>query len=471
MAKKIAITLFLSLILVFSVAALAACGTDDYSSLFSDGAESKYSAEDMRGTLEEFLSENADRTSLVKSFKPESGDGESRAAEWIAARITDMLEQQPDSVGSVRIVSTGERRFGVDTFESQNVIYSVPATVPSGKRIVIGAHYDNLYADVISATGAGYYSRGTGAEAAVGNGAAVAVLLEMCRYFGTHELKDLSVDVDFVFYGMGCLDYGGAQAYRESLGESGRDDLVLAITLDGLGGDKLWMYFDEQETALGKFMTTIAGSLGYGEYIGEPPVMQADVDETLTDKLPYTPQALLNESSVYFDYGNICTITSGSDFTFVFGNGMWYGKENAAYTSRDTLGALEANNPGYAMQMCIAADVLTCAVSHDTFAAACSADNGSYAWLTSRIAAYAGGALLAAGVLVFSVLMTKHLRKKYSDAEIKRNIKVAVFGMDYEDPKEGDVFVDIRPRGGGDDGSGSDVPFGDDPFDDGEKKK
>ena len=207
MAKKIAITLFLSLILVFSVAALAACGTDDYSSLFSDGAESKYSAEDMRGTLEEFLSENADRTSLVKSFKPESGDGESRAAEWIAARITDMLEQQPDSVGSVRIVSTGERRFGVDTFESQNVIYSVPATVPSGKRIVIGAHYDNA-----SSLYNGYSA--TGGQGVSDNGGGVAVLLELARRF---KNVSLDFDLEIVFFGAEELGLVGSRHYVSGL--------------------------------------------------------------------------------------------------------------------------------------------------------------------------------------------------------------------------------------------------------------
>ena len=269
----------------------------------------------------------------------------------------------------------------------------------------------------------------------------------------------LNTNVDFVFYGMGCVDYGGAEAYRESLGESGRENTILAVTLDGLGGDELWMYFDETETAHGEFMRNIASTRGYGELVGEPPVMQADPAEALTDKLPYTPYALINESSLYFGSNNICTVTSGSDFTFLLGSEKWYGSSDAEYTSADTLATLEQNNPGYAEQMCIAADELTCSIFHPAFAEVCTQKNTSYAWLTGQIAAYVGGALLAAGLLVFTILMTRHLKKKYTDQGVRRNVKVAVFGMDYEDPEDGDVFVDTHPGG-----HDEEDPFGDDPF-------
>ena len=42
---------------------------------------------------------------------------------------------------------------------------------------------------------------------------------------------------------------------------------------------------------------------------------------------------------------------------------------------------------------------------------------------------------------------------------MRRNVKVAVFGMDYEDPGGGDVFVDTHPGG-----HDEEDPFGDDPF-------
>lgn len=454
--RKTAKILALPLLLIITVLFFTACGAVDYSSVAGEDSGLLYSASDMKSLLKEFLQDNADRTSLVKERKPEEGDGERKAAEWIA----DKLEQMTGVRGSVE--STGDRRIGQDVFSSQNVVYSVKAPSSSGKRIVIGAHYDNLYADVLSASGRGYYTLGTNAEGAVGNGAAVATMLEMCRYIGQNADR-LTADVDFVFYGMGCVDYGGAEAYRESLGESGRANTILAVTLDGLGGDELWMYFDETETAHGEFLMNIASTRGYGEYVSEPPVMQADPAESVTDKLPYTPYALLNESSVYFGSNNICTVTSGSDFTFMLGSEKWYGSSDAEYTSADTLSTLESHNPGYAEQMCIAADALTCALMHPAFAEACTRGNtSSYAWLTSQVAAYVGGAVLAAGLLVFTILMTRHLKKKYTDHGERRNVKVAVFGMDYEDPKEGDVFVDTHPGGQQE----PEDPFGDDPFGD-----
>ena len=272
--RKTAIILTLPLLLLL-VVSLSACGAVDYSSVAGEGSGLLYSAADMKSGLKEFLENNADRTSLVKELKPEDGDGEKKAAEWIA----DKLEELTGVRGKVE--STGDRRVGQDVFSSQNVVYSVRSTSASGKRIVIGAHYDNLYADVMSASGRGYYTLGTKAEGAVGNGAAVAVMLEMCRYFGQNADR-LNTNVDFVFYGMGCVDYGGAEAYRESLGENGRENTILAVTLDGLGGDELWMYFDETETAHGEFMMNIASTRGYGELVGEPPVMQADPAEALS---------------------------------------------------------------------------------------------------------------------------------------------------------------------------------------------
>ena len=72
-------------------------------------------------------------------------------------------------------------------------------------------------------------------------------------------------------------------------------------------------------------------------------------------------------------------------------------------------------------------------------------------------------ASLSLVALVLIVVFVRRYESKHRETpEIKRNVKVAVFGMDYEDPNENDVFVDIRPRGKPVDPFDID-PFGDDP--------
>ena len=52
--------------------------------------------------------------------------------------------------------------------------------------------------------------------------------------------------------------------------------------------------------------------------------------------------------------------------------------------------------------------------------------------------------LLACGLVLIPV--ARHFEKKYPYKPTARRVKVAVFGMDYEDPKEGDVFIDVKRR-------------------------
>lgn len=443
---------------------LSGCGASDYTSAYNNANMYYKSSDAFEEELNAFLAANADRTCLVPENSPEDGNGEYRAAEWIARR----LEEKTGVRGEIEPF---ERDVYMDTFKSQNVVYSVKSPAennPEGKRVVIGAHYDNMYTRCETANGAGYYFTGTRAEGAMDNGAAVAVMLVMCEYFQKNAAA-LETDIDFVFYGMGCIDYGGADEYFYGLSSEERQNVLMAATLTKLGGDKLWFYFDEQPTEHGDFIMGVAQKDGYGEYISEPPVAQADPDAIYTDQLPYTPYSLMNESSVYFGKTNVCSVTTGSDSTFLLYDQDGYGRENISGTTSDTLAALKSANPGYADQLLITAEVLTRSIMCGGFTQACetSLENiGSYRWMTSRLAAYITGGVLAAGVLIFTILMTKHLRKKYADTDVKRNIKVAVFGMDYEKPEDGDIYVDINPGK-----HVPDDPFGDDPFDTGEDKK
>lgn len=62
------------------------------------------------------------------------------------------------------------------------------------------------------------YFAGTKAEGAMSDGTSVAVMLRLCEYFAG-KTDELTVDINFVFYGMGCYDYYGA---RDTTAVSGK---------------------------------------------------------------------------------------------------------------------------------------------------------------------------------------------------------------------------------------------------------
>ena len=48
---------------------------------------------------------------------------------------------------------------------------------------------------------------------------------------------------------------------------------------------------------------------------------------------------------------------------------------------------------------------------------------------------------------ILLIVLVKHFEKKYPFVPIVRKMKIAVFGMEYENKTDGDIFVDIkRPK-------------------------
>ena len=454
--KKAVFTVLLLCAFVATTAFASGCSNADYKLAIKTSAD-EYAASEMKDELDLFLDSAPDRTALSVDETPEEGNGEQAAAKYIAERLGTLTGRK----GEIR---NFKKTLYEDEFESGNVVFSVTAPAennPNGDKVIIGTHYDNAYSDSpMSGNYRGYaYFVGTKAESAMAGGTSVAVMLRMCEYFAGIS-DELTVDVDFVFYGMGCIDYGGAQEYYRELGQSGRSKICLAVTLDVIGGDNLIMYFDEQPTSYGKFIMGVTKSVGYENYVSEPPASQADLPLKTVNSLPYTPYELLNESSVYFDNENVCVVTSGSDNTFLLYRQDGYGAPRVSGTASDTRKTLAAEFPDYAEQMSVTADLLSKVVTCQGFAEACREKNGSYGFWTSELAAYITCAALGAALFAVTVIAVSVLRKKYAEPEIKRNIKIAVFGMDYEEPRDGDIFFDIRSSG-----SPSDDPFSD-AFDD-----
>lgn len=403
----------------------------------------------MEKELSEFLTANPDRTSQTKKAATDK-DGEELASEWLETRLAGTLGAE--NVSRRKFARTTPA-YG-DEFESYNVVGTVladQAKNPNGYRIVIGANYDNEFSTVAMANYNANYFTGKNAEGAMANGTGVATVLRLAEYFASESVRSrLTVDIDLAFYGMGCVDLYGSYTYLSDLGNMS-SKLLLAVNVDSLGGDNLYAYFDETATAHGNFILGAANEAGVGGEIGETSAFAADMGYEFTTELPYTPFPLVSDAGTYYGNYNICALTSGSDNTFFIYERESSSGDNIAFTSSDTLNTLKSRNPSYASQMAVAAETIASAVLKDGFTEACldgKAAIGAYSWLNYPLAGYITVAVLslAATVLIIVLVRSYETKHRDDDPHVQRNVKVAVFGMDFEQPKDDDVFVDIRPR-------------------------
>lgn len=433
-----------------------------------------FEASNIDGILETFLSENPDRTarpgdSTEKVNNPADPDGapivlsvgERAAAEWLETSLKEIL----GDAGTVETSKYTHRvkehlgsALGSDVFNVRNVTARIAAPMSaSGKKIVIGTNYDNNHT-AVSVSGYGkngseyVYFYGTKAEGAVLSGTGVATALALASYFARDDVRArLPLDVEFAFYGMSAYDNFGSHIYEANC----RDDIAIAFNLGRLGSDKLYAYFDESSTAHGRFVMETARSLGYGDYISEPSVLQGDVSEKNTDVLPYTPPALRGDAAAFYGKHPVCSLTSAVDSAFWLSDKDVAGGDSVAGTNADTLSVLREKHPNYADQLAVAAEVIASSVLREGFVEACAEGEksvGGYAWLGVPLVGTLTVIVLAGAVLAVSVAVGNRMRKKYASAPPpEQSVKVEVFGAEYENTPNGK------------DGSGgSDDPFDED---------
>ncbi|MBR6789026.1 MAG: M28 family peptidase [Clostridia bacterium] len=457
--KKIIATILL-IMLSLSALAFSGCATE-----VMPPKTELFTATSLADLHEDFLKANPNRTSQTKSTEK---DGEEKASEW----IHNYLSGYDFDTLSVNKINGHTTTYG-DAFDSQNVV----ATVYGGKnttngKIVIGASYDNVYDTVNIASyngmkGYAYFegSKAEGASCATGT----ATVLALATYFAHPDVKkNLTVDVDFVFYGMSKIDSYGSKKYLSDLGNQGRNNLLLAINVDGLGGDKLHAYFDETARTHGKFIMDVASKAGFDGYLTEPSATQIDYALKLVERLPYTPPSLMSDVVQYFDNYNVCAFTSSAGESFSFDRESNKG-DNLRHTPMDTLSNLKSRNSDYANQMAVVAETVVKSLTAEGFVKAMTdskAEIGSYAWLTIPLVSSIPIFVICIAVIIPLVIYVRKKEREYAtDPKNRPNVKFAVFGMDYEEPKENDIYVDISSPE-----SGAEPPNGPiDPFDDFDK--
>lgn len=416
----------------FSFVACAQSGAPEY-----DVSAPKFavSTEKLETELAAFLDECADRTTFQ--------NGEKQAAEYLRARLTE-FGHEPE------LQSFTVEENGVAGLTSQNVVarYLAADRDDDTPNVILGAYYDNRYSQ--SYTDAKAFR----SEAALAGGTSVATLLSIAEYL-TAQRHELSFDVTLVFFGASYIYSDGAQAFWDSgMTAEERKNTVLMAEMQRLGVDHVYAYTDERPTAREKFFDDVARANGLDVY-------------KLTQKTPYITGATAYEGLPFYRWahnGVFGTFVDEGIPTLNLVGANWEtmdltdaesaDNKNIAYTENDDLETLKEYHPDHALKMATAATLVIRALESPEFIEVMQSDRDNFPhtglltemWVWYLIAL--GVTLVVAATLI---LVYGRLVKKYPIvAPQPRRMKMAVFGMDYEDRDSADIFIDIKSSVGED---------------------
>ncbi|MCH5160958.1 MAG: M28 family peptidase [Clostridiales bacterium] len=431
--KKIFGILFMILSIAAVCFTLVACADAGAPKYDTSDPQFDISVETLENKLEDFLADGrVDRTMGTEA--------EWHAADYIENELLSYgyAEDDVDAIEFSVVVSS------TSTFYSRHVTAVHRSGVPDAKNVIVGAYYDNCYALPVDADDPESilnYSNG-----ALANGTGVATLLAIAEYFKTNDLS-LDFDVTFVFFGASATSNVGVSRFIDSLDDE-IANIVCMIELDRIGADNVYAFSDARPTKREELFGRVAQENKLNIY-------------SVTQKSPYiTGMSALNGVPYYhwamgalyptfFNHGiPTLGIIGGNWETFGFADNESYTGENVAFTQYDTLENLERIHPDYGTKMATATTLVTKSLTDGQFLSVVTHDRANFPNTDILTKAWVWD-LIVIGVLVLAAIgltaVAAYLGKKYKPVTIPpKNIKMAVFGVDYEDKNSDNIYIDIK---------------------------
>ncbi len=447
----------------------------------SDPSTFAVSVESVVQKLDGFMQGRSDRTSYTEAEKSAAeylrdtlvgygyADGPATDGSDGGEGSLPSLPTEDDSASSLGMI----REFSVNDegglkLISRNVVAVYNADSASGKNVVIGAYYDNFYSTPYAES----KRKGTKSAGALSNGSGVAALLAIAEYLQT-EKPALDYSVTLAFFGASSVNNAGVKSFYDKMTASEKRGTVLMIELQRLGVDHVYAFSDARETKREPFFDGIAAENGLDIYkvTQKSPVI---TDVSGLNGIPYFQWAMYGNFGVFFNH-NIPTLNIvGANWeTLDLTDRESSDNDDMEFTERDTLSNLKKYYPDYGEKIASAATLVVKSLEDPAFLETMEYDlenfpdtdylNKNWIWYLVVL----GIALIAGGIMM---LLTSRLAKKYPPVPPQpRKMKMAVFGMDYEDKNSADIFVDIRqpepmddifPGVPNNDGSANVDPFG-----------
>lgn len=380
--------------------------------------------------LDLFMEGRADRT----TFK----QGEQDAAQYLYNRLGEFGYEDV----ALQDFETSENN--VTGLQSQNVVAHLRAErAETVKNVIIGAYYDNRYGSAYKG------AEGDGAEAALSGGTGVAATLSVAQYLMRHISSiDPNLDVTIVFFGASYLTNAGARAFYKEMNATDYENTVLMIEMQRLGCDHIYAFSDARETKREKFFDGIAADRSLDIY---KPTQKSPIIAGVSglNGVPFYQWAHNGVFSVFFNE-NIPTLNLvGANWeTINMADIESADHDNVSFSERDTLQNLKKLCSDYAEKMATAATLVTEAVFDDRFVSVMQYDKRNfpdtdvltYGWIWYLVVV-----LFVIAVAAVMLAVCAHVKKK--NPIVKHDapqVKMAVFGMDYEDKNSGDIYIDVR---------------------------
>lgn len=443
----------ISLILCVAMAALCLISCSDYGAPNHNTDSPTYavSQTNLASELSSFMSENINRTTYT--------EGEKKAAEYLFNRLMEM------GYGDVGLQDFTVTENGVSGLKSQNVVASIGSDDKSAKNVIIGAYYDNRYSEA--------YSGATpdGGEGAAAGGTGVAALLGVADYLVNHRSEiSRDVRVNIVFFGASYATNDGGSAYLDRLKENEYKNTVLMIEMQRLCGDHIYAFSDARETKREKFFDGIAADNGLDIY---KPTSKSPLILGLSalSGVPYYQWAHGGVFSEFFNAGiPTLNLVGGNWDSANLSDIESTENDNISYSENDTLYNLKRFYPDYAEKMATAATLVIRSVCNRELTDVMQYDRDNFPNTDALASGWIWQLVVLAVIIIAAVGMyavTARLKKKYPiERKAPPQMKMAVFGMDYEDKSSADIFIDIKS--GSDEifpGVSNNAPKADDPID------
>lgn len=417
------VVVILTFVLAFS---MVACGSVANVTQ-AEKQEGVFSESDMIARLDDFIgtgdTSRRDRTAFSASEKA--------AADYIAEQLSSYGYEEGKTleVQSFSVELTQAYGSQTERLTSQNVI----ATYNGGKEksVVIGANYDNQFSAIDKINYAA-----TGNENIFDGATGVAVLLALAEVL-TERSPELDFTVKLVFFGCGEIAvFGSGRFVSEYLKDA--SNVLLMVNLDSVAGDKLNIYSDEVRTTESELFL-LNGEI-YGTEFASAPRSLPLFPQRYAENLGYSHSALIGDQASFFEKGVPVVRIFGGEI----GGFDYYEPEG------DTLETFKSDYPNYGKTMSDTASLVYGTLidkNFMTYAGTFRTDKFDYSFFNGGYYAYIvyiGLIILSAVALIFVV---KRLEKKYPFKPVVKRVKIAVFGMEYEDTNDSDIFVDIKPSG------------------------
>ncbi len=432
---------FFSLLLVaLALVVLTACGGKKKAFSYSAPADGVLGTDNMDAMLRKVLNISDDHPNGDMGERRPFSESEKRMAEHIEII---MKEIAGDGSGfEIDITPYSVSGYG----ETRNVVARKNGTGEEPRKVVvICANYDALITQPSGIFGANDNQTVSESVGALENGTGAAATLALMQYV---KDRTYEFDIEFALFGDGSYGNTGAGRYVSEMPAHRRDNILMAFSLRRFGGDNLYMYNEEVETAYGDYLFEVANDNAFS--VMPIPKQMPVINAQAFPRLPYAHWAM---SGVHAPFMNahipVAAVFSGNYETFNLSDVESASSQIVSYAREDTYTRLCRDFPLYDEQMSAAATFVAKSMESPDFVTAMSTARSefrNYDWATKKwiVQLVVIGLLTAAGVVV--IILAKKFEKKYPYVPKKTKLRIAVFGPEYED-KDADLIVDVRRPG------------------------